>query len=319
MNQHFGAQEKAKRKTMSEDMRSFLFAPGHLWNQVMTSATAGADVFAIDLEDTVPPDAKEAARENLERAGRLAAKHKEVLFVRINGVDSEWWEQDVEAALNANAAGLWLPKCEAPETVRRVAELVEALENRKERAQAETGIELVPTLETPLGILKALEIAVSHERVRRLALGAYDLWLAMSLPGVPTERGRLDVPRWLFALAAHAAGVQAVDTAFGATDDIEGLVADAEDAHRIGFTAKACIHPVQVEPVNKVFTPSEVDVANAKEIITAFEDALAMGRGTTLVHGQFVDGPVARQAEALLKRSEALSRRAASRHERRGG
>lgn len=286
--------------------RSILFVPGHLWHLVKQATEAPCDVLGIDLEDGVPVSDKATARSNVEKYAHSPEISRHNLFVRINTVGSDWWRDDLRVAVEAGANGIWLPKCENAQTVVRVAEMLEWFESQRRCVTVAVETEVVPTLETPAGLLRAAEIAASHPRVRRITLGAYDLAFSMELPGNPVEAGRLTVPKWLVSMAAHAAEIQAIDSAYGGIGDVDALVGDARDAQRIGFTAKACIHPSHVRHINAVFTPSETEILAAKETLRAFRAGAADGSGVVMAGEQVIDITVAQQAEALLERAEEI-------------
>jgi citrate lyase subunit beta / citryl-CoA lyase len=274
---------------MRLDPRALLFTPGDRADRFPRAARSGADALVFDLEDAVPVAAKDAARANLP-AFIAGAGHTPVL-VRVNQNGTPWLAADVQAAAEAGAAGVILPKCGTAAAVQRVAELLPV------------GMEVVPLIETARGVLAAAALAAAGPWVGGVAFGAYDYANDMS---IPLSRGHeeLDVPKALVGLAARAARVQAIDTAFADVHDTEALVAEALRAKRLGFSGKLCIHPDQVEPVQRVFSPAPEEIAYARRVVDAFRGAAA--EAAVALDGKLIDYPIAEQQERLLERARSL-------------
>jgi citrate lyase subunit beta / citryl-CoA lyase len=261
----------------------------------------GADAVVIDLEDSVPIADKEASREVVVAAlGDAAAPPR---YVRINARSTAWHAADLAAVVGSGLQGLILPKAESGEDV-------VALDKLARRAERAAGlpvgrIEVIPVAETALGVLRAYEIASSHPRVVALAFGAYDYAKDMNVP-LSGSGEELLVPRTMIALAARAAGIQAVDTVYIDLVNAEGLLADCRRARVLGFSGKMCIHPSQIETVHSVFSPSIDEVTNARRIVDSFRKAEAEGRAAITVDGKLVDYPIAKQQERLLARAASL-------------
>lgn len=262
--------------------RSFLFAPGNDERKLRKALSSGADAVVADLEDAVTPAEKRAARALAVRV--LAEADGDVLrLVRVNAAGSEWIADDVETVGSAGLDGLVLPKAEAAS--------VGAVEG--------LGLPVVAIVETPAGLRGAFELAATPA-VEALVLGAVDLGLALGL-----ER-REDGLELLFARSSlvvdsATAGLRGpIDQVWTTLRDDAGLQRDCALARSLGFRGKACIHPEQVPVVNDAFSPSGDELARARDIVRAFEDAAANGRGAVAFDGEMIDLPVVERARQLL-------------------
>lgn len=262
--------------------RSFLFAPGNDERKLRKALSSAADAVVADLEDAVTPAEKDAARALTARV--LAEAEGDALrLVRVNGAGSEWITADVTAVESIGLDGIVLPKAEAA-TVGEVQDL---------------GLPVVAIVETPAGLRGAFELAATAA-VEALVLGAVDLGLALGL------EQRKDGLELLFARSSvvvdsAAAGLRGpIDRVWTALGDDAGLRADCSFARSLGFRGKACIHPEQVPVVNDAFSPSSEELARARGVVRAFEDAAANGRGAVAFDGEMIDLPVVERARQLL-------------------
>ena len=256
--------------------RSYLFAPGHNAKLLRKVFTAGADAVILDLEDAVPENAKDLAREMV-----AAAIREQRALVRINPPGSATSAADVDAVA-PHAAAIRIPKCESAADVAWVA------------ARA-PGVPLVPAIETARGVLAAQEIAMAPG-VAHLSIGGLDLLrdLYAGDGGLPM----LYVRSHLVVVSAASGLPPPVDSVYPLIDDDAGLRAEAQFVRSLGFAAKSAIHPRQIPILHEVFAPSARDLEWAREVLAAFE---AAGRGATrLPDGEFVDLPVAQRAQRLL-------------------
>jgi citrate lyase subunit beta/citryl-CoA lyase len=257
--------------------RSYLFAPGHNAKLLTRVFAAGADAVILDLEDAVPPDAKQSARRLV-----AAALADQPAWVRVNAARTAQCEADLAAVSNA-AYGIRVPKAESPEDVSWVAE----------RAP---GKPLICAIETARGVLAATEIA-TVPGVRHLAMGGVDLARDLN-----ASSGNLQTlyMRSHLVLASRAAGIEPpIDSVYAQLDDEPGLREQAEFARSLGFLGKSAIHPRQLPVLHEVFTPAPEQIAWAREVVTAFE--AAGGAALRLPCGEFVDLPVAERARRLLE------------------
>jgi citrate lyase beta subunit len=266
--------------------RSLLFAPGNEERKLRKALEAGADAVVADLEDAVPAPEKEAARSLVARV-LAEAETPSLLAVRVNGVGSPLWEEDLRALAGLALDAVVLPKA--------TPEAVEAL--------GTDGPPLVAIVETAQGLRQAYESA-SSPRVAALVLGAIDLGLELGLEPRPDGQEVL-FARSQLVLDSAAAGIRApFDLVHVDTRDDEGLEAECRLARSLGLRGKACIHPAQIEIVNRVFSPSEAEVARAQRVVEAYERAAEEGRGAVALDGEMVDLPVVERARRLVAEAE---------------
>jgi citrate lyase subunit beta / citryl-CoA lyase len=270
-------------------LRSLLFVPGDRPERFAKAAASGADAIILDLEDSVAPAAKPAARRAV--AAFLAEPAAVLRLVRVNPITAPDVADDIAAARGADA--LVLPKAEGAASIRL---LVDAL--------SEGCPPILPiATETPAAMFRLDEYAEVARALLGLTWGAEDLPAAIGAATAREADGRFTPPyeiaRSLALFAAHAAGVAAIETVFPAIRDADGLAAYAARAARDGFSGMMAIHPAQVPIINAAFTPSGEAVARARRIVAAF----AEGAGAVQMDGAMLDAPHLRQAQALLARA----------------
>jgi citrate lyase beta subunit len=266
--------------------RSLLFAPGHEERKLQKALAAGADAVVADLEDAVPAGEKEAARA-VARSVLEGRATRSLVAVRPNAVGTAHWEADLEAVSGLELDALVLPKA-TPEAV---------------TALGPDGPPVIAIVETALGLRQAFETA-RLPRVAALVLGAVDLGAELGLE--PRADG-LEVlyARSQLVVDSAAAGIRSpFDLVHVDIRDDEGLEAEARLARSLGFRGKACIHPAQIEIVNRVFSPTEEEQERARRVIEAYEHALADGRGVVALDGEMIDLPVVERARRVLAETE---------------
>jgi citrate lyase subunit beta / citryl-CoA lyase len=273
-------------------VRSYLYVPGSDPRRIEKALASEADAVILDLEDAVAPNRKEEARKTVAEV--LRSEHEKPILVRINAPDSVLAEEDVEAVAGLRLAGLRLPKTESPQAVRRVAE-------RLENLGCEAGIQCL--IESALGLELAFEIARAHEKVAGMSIGEADL--AADL-GVRGDAGLLYARSRLVA-GTRAAGLPGpVQSVYTNVRDAEGLHRSTMEGKNMGFVGRSAIHPAQIAVINEVFTPTEEEVAEAKDLLARLEESSGTGTGAfALEDGRFVDEAVVGSARLTL----ALARR----------
>jgi citrate lyase beta subunit len=266
--------------------RSLLFAPGHEETKLQKALAAGADAVVADLEDAVPAGEKEAARAVARRVLE-GTPTRSLVAVRPNAVGTAHWEADLVAVSGLELDALVLPKA-TPEAV---------------TALGPDGPPVIAIVETALGLRQAYETA-RLPPVAALVLGAVDLGAELGL------EARADGQEVLYArsqlvIDSGAAGIRSpFDLVHLDIRDDEGLEAEARLARSIGFRGKACIHPAQIEIVNRVFSPTKEEQERARRVIEAYEHALADGRGVVALDGEMIDLPVVERARRVLAETE---------------
>ncbi len=282
--------------------RSWMFIPGDSARKLAKADDCGADAVIIDLEDSVAPAAKEEAR-SLTAAflgERPGGQRRSQLWVRINPLNGDDWRADLAAVRAARPDGYMLPKCGGPDDVRTLGEAL---------ADAPGGILPVAT-ETPAAVFTLGDYArADDDRLSGLTWGAEDLGAAIGASGNRWNDGRFHetfrMVRSLTLLAAHAAGVQAIDTLYADFRDTDGLRSDSERSAIEGFTGRLAIHPAQVAIINAAYLPSPASIDAARRIVGAF--AANPAAGTIGLDGKMVDRPHLVQAQRLIARAEAFA------------
>jgi citrate lyase beta subunit len=266
--------------------RSLLFAPGNDERKLERAFAAGADAVVADLEDAVPPGEKERARQLTSRVVRERSADT-LASVRVNAVGSPLHEDDLRAVRDLDLDALVVPKA-TPAAV---------------TALGPDGPPVIAIVETAQGLRSAYETACAP-RVTALVLGAVDLGLELGLEPRPDGQEVL-YARSKLVLDAAAADIRSpFDLVHTDTRDDEGLESEARLARPLGFRGKACIHPAQVEIVNRVFSPTADEVARAGRIVEAYERAVEEGRGAVALDGEMIDLPVVARARTILANSE---------------
>ncbi|MDX2156415.1 MAG: CoA ester lyase [Hyphomicrobiaceae bacterium] len=279
--------------------RSLLITPGDRPERIAKSAGLPADGIVLDLEDGVGPEQKPAAREAIAKAlATLDFGHRERL-VRVNAVGTADYAADLATLDVARLDALFVPKVESADQLRTLAAWLDAAEQRA--TQRAHPVEIVATIETPRGLLRALEIADATTRTTALFFGSGDYTAATG--SAVTERA-LAVPRALVVAAAATVRIEAIDAAwFVSVKDVAATRVDAMIARELGFAGKLVFHPDQIAVANEVFTPTAAEVARAERQIAAYEAARRDGRGTAYVDGEFIAIDIAAMAERVLARS----------------
>jgi malyl-CoA/(S)-citramalyl-CoA lyase len=302
--------------------RCQLFGPGSRPAIFEKMAASDADVINLDLEDSVAPGDKDAARANVIAATHDVDWGRKHLSVRINGLDTPYWYRDVVDLLEQASARLdqiMIPKVGCAADIYAVDALVTAVERAKGR---EKPIAFEVIIESAAGIAHVEEIAASSPRLQAMSLGAADFAASMGMAttGIGGTQETYYMLRdgqkfwadpWHWVQAAIVAacrthGVLPVDGPFGDFSDDEGFRAQARRSATLGMVGKWAIHPRQVALANEVFTPSAEAVEEAREILAAMEEAKARGEGATVYKGRLVDIASIKQAEVIVRQSEMI-------------
>ncbi len=282
-------------------IRSALFVPGNRLDRVDKALATPADMVLIDLEDAVPPAQKAEARAGV--AGYLSQGDSSRVLVRVNAVDGDLVEADLEAVVPAGPAGLMVPKVQSADDVERVHGMISAVE---EAAGLESGaLPVIALIETAMGVVNLDAIALAGAgtgRVHTCAFGAADYTLDLGT-SISASGEELIYPRSRITLACRAAGLEPpLDTPYLIDlKDLDALEIDARRAKQFGFQGKLCIHPNQVEVINRVFSPTQAEIRFAAKVVAAFEEAEAAGQGAISVEGKMVDKPVVDEARRTMR------------------
>lgn len=281
-------------------IRSLLFVPAtpiRFPRFIERALASAADLICLDLEDSVPPDEKESARENLRTQIPLIEKGRHLLIARVNGLDTGLLEADLEAVVGSNLDGISLPKAHTPAIVQQVDHYLTLLE--KTRGLPVGQVKIIPWIESAEAVMNALEICRSSDRLIGASMGGEDYTVDLGITRTPLGE-EIKWARYAVATACRVAGILAIDTPEPDFRNTEQLRRDASFVRSIGFRGKYCIHPDQVDVVNEVFQPSADEIAYAKRLVAVYEEGRARGLGAVGMDGVMVDWPVYIRAKNLL-------------------
>jgi citrate lyase subunit beta / citryl-CoA lyase len=263
--------------------RSVLYMPGSNPRALEKARTLEADALILDLEDAVAPDAKAVAREQVAAALKQGGFGPRETIIRVNGPDTEWGEADLKAACAAGPDAILVPKVSSAEDIMRADHAL-----KTGGAPAHTA--LWAMMETPRAMLDALSIAEAAKGTRLVCfvMGTNDLAKETRAQIIP---GRAPMDAWLMACvaAARIAGIDIIDGVYNHIADAAGFERECREARERGFDGKTLIHPNQIEPANRLFAPTEQDVAWARTLIAAFEEKDNANKGALQIDGKMVE------------------------------
>ncbi|NHJ40045.1 MAG: hypothetical protein FK731_08430 [Asgard group archaeon] len=286
--------------------RSRLYIPGNNPAMIRNAPLFGADQVIFDLEDGVAINQKDTARLLIRNALKQLDFGDTEITVRINGLDTEYFEKDIQEIIPAKPYAIVFPKAEDEKQMLEVCDLM-AIQEEKNDMPIGT-IKLMPIIESAWGILRVDRIAIACDRLVGISPGGEDL--TADLGAERTEEGEeLLYIRSRMVLAARAAGIQVYDTIYPNVRDTEGLYKQTLKIVKMGFDGKACIHPCQIEPIHRAFMPTEQQIENAERIVEAYKRAQDEGIGVICVDNRMIDVPVVKRSERILKRAEAARKR----------
>ncbi len=289
-----------------ELIRSWMFVPGHRQKMIDKALGLNADAIMLDIEDGVAPNEKDAARKNIaESLGRAKTAGSPARYVRINAIGHERMAADLEAVLRPGLEGLVCPKVDSVDEVRTLDALLNERETK--RSLDKGSVKLLIAIESPKGLFNAPAIAAASPRIVGLIFGAEDFGREIGLPTMREGEARdLIYARSAIVVAAAAAHVQAVDGVWVDLNDSAGLLGFAKQSRQLGFSAMSCIHPAQVEAINKVFSPTTEEIDHCQKVLQAFEEANARGDGSIAFGGQLIDRPIVERARRTIDMAKAL-------------
>ncbi|PYR67636.1 MAG: CoA ester lyase [Acidobacteria bacterium] len=296
--------------------RSMLYVPASRPDMIEKAAASEADAVCIDLEDAVAVDEKPASRANVIRAFKELDFGRTLKAFRMNGIDTPFGYRDlidVVEEVGDRIDVVMMPKAHLPQDVRFVCMLLTQIENAK---GFERPIGLEVQIESAKGFMYLREISEASPRLQALIFGPGDYSATMQMPvaniGELDENDRIyPGHRWHAVMhgvvaAARAQGLRAIDGPFAGYRDTSGLEHSARIARVMGFDGKQCIHPNQIPIVNRIFSPSPEEVAHAKAVVNAYDEATKSGRGAIGKDGKMIDYANIRMARAILKKRESL-------------
>jgi citrate lyase subunit beta-like protein len=284
--------------------RALLYMPGDDRRKIEKAITLGVDCICMDMEDGVAVNRKAEARATIAKALQELDFGKSEKLARINSVGSGWEKDDIAAVLPYRPDGIVIPKIESLDQIQWGSEIIEMAELKY--GWPINSIRMLVGVETAKGILNLREIA-SHPRLDGIIFGGEDF--AASVGAIRSrDATELLYARQAVIVACAAFDIQAIDIVTIDFKDIESLRAEAEFGARLGYAGKQVIHPAQVDPVQTAFTPSDVAIAHAKQIVESFEPSQKEGKGAFALDGKMIDMPLVKNAQKVLERAKAAGK-----------
>ena len=289
-----------------ELLRSLIFVPGNRQDMLEKARDFDADVIVADLEDAVPPAEKLNARRIVKEMGPTLSARGQKVMVRVNSLDTGLTQDELSAVIGRHLYGVSIGKVESAWDIREYDRLTSWLE--KEAGLEHGQVKFIPWIENSRAVMRVYEIATVSSRIVAVAFGAEDYTDDMGIQR--TDAGEeVYFPRATIALAARAAGVAALDSPYVRYRDQEGLKRDIEVGIKLGFKGKFAIHPAQLDITNAMFSPQDEDVEYARQVVAAWDQAEAGGKGSTSMEGRMIDVPVVKRARNLLAMADAIDRK----------
>jgi citrate lyase subunit beta / citryl-CoA lyase len=285
--------------------RSVLYMPGNNARAIDKARSLQVDCVVLDLEDSVAPDAKAAARQQVRDALAAGGFGNREMVVRINGLDTQWWLEDLNEVAPVKPHAILLPKVSSPDHLEHVAD-------RLVDMSADHSIRVWAMMESAIAMLQAREIAAAAKdvetRLSVFVMGTNDLAKDTRTRITP---GRDAMRPWLMTTlaAARAFGIDIIDGVYNDIANAEGFARECGEARDMGFDGKTIIHPNQIETCNKAFTPSVEEVAQAKAIAAAFDAPENKGKGVIAIDGKMVERLHADMARRTVAIAQAIAAR----------
>jgi citrate lyase subunit beta/citryl-CoA lyase len=269
-------------------LRSSIFVPAHRDNLIPKALATGADALIMDLEDACPAaekaNGRKAARKAMESLdwGRVKAT------IRINGMDTKLWQEDLNAIVCKQLYMIRVPKTDTPEQIKNISAVLDYLEAIRDLPHG--SIKLAAALESPLGVLNALDIVNASPRVAMMGGGGLDYHAQMQSERRPDGMENL-YARSVMLHVCHAAGINPIGGVYPVVKDIDGLIKDSEWLKSMGFAGRSCIHPSHVEPINRVFSPKPEKLEWAKRVVAAIQEGREKRYGEVTLDGVLIGPP----------------------------
>ena len=293
--------------------RSLLFIPANNWKMLNKAATELEDGVLIDLEDACPVAERETGRVFARDVTPILKASGVDVLVRVNSLETGATADDLKVVVTDQLDGIMLPKSETREDILEISALLDEIEKEK---GIDRKIPLLPLLESPKGVINAYDIGTTNDRVVGLGFGAGDFMRELG-EGFTIAKMTPDEyfpvllhARSSIATAACAIGIMAIDTPyFGLLIDTDGLEREASKAKLLGFKGKMVTHPRHVENVNKVFSPSEEDIAFSQKMVDAYKEAESRGKGAAVLDGKMIDLAMYRMGMDVIGKAEIIKQK----------
>jgi len=287
-------------------LRSMLFVPGHNEKLLLSASRSKADALILDVEDSVMPVFnKEIARKTIIKKVGSGLFKDFLIFPRINDRESGFLLKDIQALTIEGVDGFVIPKVLRGGDIHFIDRLLETIEYEKGLKIGK--FKIVPLIETASAVINAQEICLASDRVVAIVFGCEDF--IADLEGIHDHEGKsLFTPRALLALAARSTGVIPIDTVHINVHNLEELEENVKLARLLGFEGQLALHPKELEIIHKYYTPSEKEIADAKEMLRLFEKAQKKGKGVVMVGNKFIGPPMVIAAKKIIERDNLIKK-----------
>lgn len=275
-------------------LQSYLFVPGAKERIIKKALSSPSDLVIIDFEDAVAEHEKANARQLLAQVEEEVKVRQDATIVRINGLDTDYWQEDLLAVFKSSIQSVMLPKCESAEDIHQLIGFIEH--------NCANNFLIIPLIESAKGVLNAYEIAASHDSVKTLAFGAVDYALDIGAKLSKNESELLFARSMLVNACAAAKIGGPIDCPYLDFSDEAGFLESADNAQKLGMVGKLLIHPKQVQWLQQLNQYSEEEILESRAIVQLFEEALENGKGAISYQGRMIDYPVYKQAKDTLLR-----------------
>jgi citrate lyase subunit beta / citryl-CoA lyase len=280
--------------------RTLMFVPANSKRFVEKAKNVEADIICFDLEDSVPANDKEFARQNIVEALRHRSEYRSAMYVRINSVESGLATFDLKAAMQNGIDGIVVPKVNDENVLHEIDDFICTFE--KENIMNKNSIKLMPSIESAKGVVNAYGIGKAIERTNALVFGVFDFLYDMHSDYIDNDGVEYRYAHMKIPVDARAAGLAAIDAIWQKVDDVEGLKKDSVTAKRLGYTGKCIIHPAQIQVVHRVFVPNKNEVEWARKVLATLSESIERGSGPGAfkLEGKMIDAVHYKQAKGIL-------------------
>ncbi len=283
-------------------IRSLLIFPGHVEKYFLSAKKSNADAIVIDLEDSVPSNEKDNARNSV--ISKIDNKGpKSNIFVRVNGIHSGRFESDIEAILHKDLTGIVLPMVESKEDILFAEKVISKIEADLKLKNGY--FSLFPLIELPVAVLNIASIATASKRIIGLIFGHEDYLLHLQAPHT-IDRENISVPRALIPIAARSIGGIPIDTPYLDIGNTDGCMENVLKSKTLGYSGMLTVHPSQIEIVNNGYSPTQHEILEAKKIVEQVKESAKQKRSITFSDCRFVGPPISEAALLTLKRAEKI-------------
>jgi citrate lyase subunit beta/citryl-CoA lyase len=276
-------------------LRSLVFVPGNNSRFLEKAKTLPADIVCFDLEDSVPLNEKDAARNLINNALTERSQYQATVYVRTNSPTSGMISDDLSKIIQKGIDGIVIPKVNNVLELKKIEKLVTNIEKKRKLKL----IEIIPSIESAEGVVNTYEIASSSKRITAVVFGVFDLLNDMSIEYTKQPEGA-KYARAKIPIDARAAGKYAIDAIWQDLNDQNGLVQDCNIGKSLGYVGKSIIHPNQIPVAHNIFKPSQSEIDWAKKVCQAYMDSTKKNKGATVVEGKMIDEVHYKQAKSIL-------------------